>query len=148
MPQSRPDTYQEVKSERGPGKRDQAETKSNRSTNTASEAGIQSTSLSRFATQPGFYYDRGGVQFPHADKDCYITAWGPEPQSMSQSKPDKLTNLPDSTSIISMLSTELSLASHRGRVGSDVNSHLSIIAAAALREYPEIGPTLGKHNFR
>ena len=126
MPQSRPDSYHEVNSERGQGKRDQAET----------------------ATQPGFYYDRGREQFPHADKDCYITAGGPEPQSMSQSKPDKLTNLPDSTSSISKLSTELSLASHRGRVGSDVNSHLSIIAAAALREYPEIGPILRKHIFR
>jgi hypothetical protein len=31
MPQSRPDSYHEVKSERGPGKRDQAETESNRS---------------------------------------------------------------------------------------------------------------------
>ena len=64
---------------------------------------------------------------------------------MPQSRLDKLTHVPDS---ISILSAELSLASHRGRVGSDVNSHLSIIAAAALREHSEIGPILGKHGFR
>ena len=67
---------------------------------------------------------------------------------MQQSRPDKLTHVPDSTSMISMLSAELSLASHRGRVGSDVNSHLSMIAAAALREHSEIGPILERHGFR
>jgi hypothetical protein len=63
----------------------------------------------------------------------------------SEDTSDKLTHAPDS---ISMLRTELSIASNSGRVGSDINSRLSQIAAAALHDHSEIGPILEKHGFR